>query len=176
MFAVPFEEIAPIVGRSVTATRQLASRGRRRIPGSVSAAEPDPRPGADLARHREAVDAFLAASRDGDFDALLAVLDPEVVLRADPAAVALAAVNVDRGAMPLSPELRGTPAIAGLSARRFGYGLRALVDGVLGAVWAPGGRPRMVFRFRVTGGRVTEMDLIADREHIARLEITLLDR
>src|SRR5436309_4057058 len=123
LFAVPFDEIAPIVGRSETAARQLASRARRRVQGAATA------PDADRTRQRVVVDAFLAASRGGDFDALLAVLDPDVVLRADRAAVQTGA----------SEEVRGATAVARTFAGRARAARPALVNGVAGLVWSHGG-------------------------------------
>src|SRR3989475_12828581 len=130
MFAVPFEEIAPIVGRSPAAARQLASRARRRVQGAATVPE------ANLTPQREVVDAFLAASRGGDFDALLAVLDPDVVLRADPAAVRAGA----------SREVGGAAAVADTFKGRARAAQPALVNRAVGLVWAPGGRPRVRIR------------------------------
>src|SRR5438034_99360 len=129
LFAVPFDEIAPIVGRSPAAARQLASRARRRVQGAATVSDADP------TRQREVVDAFLAAARGGDFDALLALLDPDVVLRADHAAVQLGA----------SSEVRGAPAVAGTFSGRARVAQPALVNGAAGAVWASGGQPRVAF-------------------------------
>jgi RNA polymerase sigma factor (sigma-70 family) len=159
MFAVPFDEIAPIVGRSPAATRQLASRARRRVQGVATV------PDADLARRREVVDAFLAASRGGDFDALLAVLDPDVVLRADRAAVRMGA----------SREVRGAAAVADTFAGRARAARPALVNGAVGLVWAPAGRPRVAFAFTITGGKIVEIDLVADPERLHRLDVAILD-
>src|SRR5207247_2122857 len=136
MFDLPFDEIAPVVGRSPAAARQLASRARRRVRGAATA------PDADLTRRREIVDAFLAASRGGDFDALLALLDPDVVLRADPAAVRAGATR----------EVRGAAAVADTFSGRARFAQPALVNGAVGAVWAPGGQPRVVFGFTITHG------------------------
>ncbi len=136
MFAVPFDEIAPIVGRSPAAARQLASRASRRVQGAATVPE------ANLTRQREVVDAFLAASRGGDFDALLAVLDPDVVLRADHAAVRAGA----------SRQVRGAAAVAETFSGRARFAQPALVNGAVGAVWAPRGRPRVVFGFTITRG------------------------
>jgi len=158
MFAVPFDEIAPIVERSPTATRQLASRARRRVQGAATVPEPDP------TRQREVVDAFLAASRGGDFDALLALLDPDVVVRADRSAVPAGA----------SREVRGAPAVAGTFSGRARVAQPALVNGAAGAVWAPGGRPRVVFGFTITRGRIIEIDLVADPERLRQLELAIL--
>jgi RNA polymerase sigma factor (sigma-70 family) len=161
MFAVPFDEIASIVERSPDAARQLASRARRRVRGSAPV--PDP----DLGRQREVVDAFLAAARNGDFDALVAVLDPDVVLRAD------------RGpARPGSVEVHGAEEVArrALSFARLAPAARpALVNGAAGFVVAPGGRPFAVVGFTVTDGKVVEIDLLADRERLSALDLHVLD-
>ena len=160
MFAVPFDEIAPIVDRSPEAARQLASRARRRVQGEHTV------PDADLETQREVVDAFLAAARDGDFEALLAVLDPDVVLRADfgPAAAAR--------------EVRGAATVAGqaLSYSRLGLVMRpALVNGAAGAVTTLDGEPFSVGAVTVRNGRIVEIDFLADPERLARLDLTVLD-
>jgi RNA polymerase sigma factor (sigma-70 family) len=157
LFAVPFEEIAAVLGRSEAAARQLASRARRRVQGAPAAAAADP------GRQRAVVDAFLAAARDGDFDALVALLDPDVVLRADAAAVQAGS----------AAEVRGAAAVAGTFSGRARFARPALVDGAAGAVWAPGGRPRVVFAFAIAGGRITGIDLVADPERLRRATITL---
>jgi RNA polymerase sigma factor (sigma-70 family) len=158
LFDVPFEEVAAIVGRSPAAARQLASRARRRVRGSAP-------PDADLTRQRAVVDAFLAASRGGDFGALLAVLDPDVVLRADPAAAR----------MGVAREVRGAAAVAETFAGRARAARPALVDGVPAAVWAPGGRPRVVLGFTIAGGRIVGIDLLADPERLRQLDLAVLD-
>src|SRR5919107_2147907 len=160
-FGVPFEEIAPIVGRSPAASRQLASRARRKVRGESAV------PDADPARQREVVDAFLAASRDGDLGALLAVLDPDVVLRADP------------GAAGAPREVRGARAVAE-QARAFShlgrYSRRALVNGVLGIVSrAPGGPTFSGMGFEVASGKITEIDILADPERLRLLDLAFLD-
>ena len=160
-FGVPFEEIAPIVGRSPAASRQLASRARRKVRGESAV------PDADPARQREVVDAFLAASRDGDLGALLAVLDPDVVLRADP------------GAAGAPREVRGARAVAE-QARAFShlgrFSRRALVNGVAGIVSrAPGGPTFSVMGFAVARGKITEIDILADPERLRLLDLTFLD-
>ncbi len=159
MFAVPFEEIATIVGRSPTAARQLASRARRRVQGAATSSA------ADLTRQRQVVDAFLAASRDGDFDALLAVLDPDVVLRAD-------AVAVKSGA---SSELRGASAVAGTFSGRAQFAQPALVNGAMAAVWAPGGKPRVVFGMTISDGKILAIELIADPDQLGTLDVAILN-
>ncbi|MEV4437792.1 RNA polymerase sigma factor SigJ [Streptomyces sp. NPDC049577] len=161
MFAVPFDEIAPVVGRSSAAARQLASRARRRVQGAA------PAPDADLARQREVVDAFLAAARGGDFDALLAVLDPDVVLHADTGVAAGGALKV----------VRGAAAVAGqaLSFRRASQQARpALVNGAVGIVAALEGRPVSVMGFTVSGGKIVQIDILADAERLRGLDLTML--
>lgn len=162
MFAVPFDDIASIVDRSPAAARQLASRARRRVRGVA------PAPDVDLDRQRQVVDAFLAAAREGDFEALVAVLDPDVVLRAD------------RGALhpQLSRELRGAKAVAeGASqyARLARFAKPALVNGAAGVVVAPRGRPFAVVGVTVVGGRIAEIDILADPERLRDLDLTVLD-
>jgi RNA polymerase sigma factor (sigma-70 family) len=160
MFGVSFDDIAPIVDRSPAAARQLASRARRRVRGG--APPPDP----DLARQREVVDAFLAAAREGDFDALLEVLDPDVVLR------------VDRGATRPGVLIEGAGAVV-KQARRFAGGARfarpALVNGAAGLVVAPGGRPVALAGLTVANGKVVEIDVLADRARLSDLDLTMLD-
>lgn len=158
MFAVPFEDVAVIVGRTPTAARQLASRARRRVQGAGTDGGPD------LARQREIVDAFLAASRGGDFAALLAMLDPEVVLRADRTAARMGASKL----------VSGAAAVAGTFSGRARVAQPALVNGTAGAVWAPGGRPRVVFAFTITGGKIVEIDMLADPERIEALDLAIL--
>jgi RNA polymerase sigma factor (sigma-70 family) len=162
MFAVPFDEIAPIVGRSPAAARQLASRARRRVQGATPV--PDP----DLARQREVVDAFLAAARGGDFDALLAVLDPDVVLRIDRGVVPRGASREVRGAQAVLEQARAfVPLVA--SARP------ALVNGAAGVVVARRGRPLAVAGFIVAHGQIVEIDLLADPARLRELDVTVLD-
>jgi len=158
VFAVPFDEIAPIVDRSPEAARQLASRARRRI--RAERAEPD----VDLAAQREVVAAFLAAAREGDFERLVAVLDPDVVLR------------VDLG--PVSRELRGAAAVAGEAATFAGLGLDirpATVNGVAGSVSFLDGRPFSIGAVTVRGGRIVELDILADPERLNELDLTRLE-
>jgi RNA polymerase sigma-70 factor (ECF subfamily) len=165
VFAVSFEEIAPIVDRSPAAARQLASRARRRVQGA------DTTPDVDLGRQRTVVDAFLAAARDGDFQALLALLDPEIVVRADPTAVQSGAAQAVR------EEVRGATEVAATFARLRARAARpALIDGVAGAVWAPGGQPRLVFSFTIAGGKIVAIDFIADPVRISQLDVTILKR
>ena len=164
MFDVSFDEIAPIVGRTPAAARQLASRARRRVRGGSE--EATARMGRDphRDRHRELVAAFLAASRDGDLAALLAVLDPDVALRADAAAVATGAPT----------DVHGAEAVASTFLGRARAARPVLVDGVPGLAWAPGGVARVVFVFSFADDRVAGLELVADAERIARMEIELL--
>ena len=171
VFAVPFDEIAPIIDRSPSAARQLASRARRRVRGATTTGGATE----DVGRRGEVVDAFLAAAREGDFDGLLAVLDPDVVLRADAAAVAAATANRAAGAPPLARRLQGAPAVARTFAGRARTARPALVDGAVGAVWAPDGPPRAVFDFTIVDGRIVAVDLIADPLHLAQIEVAPLD-
>jgi RNA polymerase sigma-70 factor (ECF subfamily) len=156
MFAVPYEEIAPVVDRSATAARQLASRARRRV---RTAAVPD----ADLARQRRVVAAFLAASRAGDLRALVAVLDPDVVVRADLRFAGAAEARTVRGA-----DAVGREAMA--FAWRAGHAWPALVNGAAGLVAAAPGRPMAVLGFTVAGGRIVEIDILADPVRLRRLD------
>jgi RNA polymerase sigma-70 factor (ECF subfamily) len=159
MFGVPFEEIAEMVDRSPAAARQLASRARRRVQGAA------PVPDADLAAQRRVVDAFFAAARDGDFDALVAVLHPDVVSRGDGGPGASAVV---RGA-------RQVAARALTFARLAPFVRPALVNGAAGAVVAPRGEPFSVMGFTVVGGRIVEIDAITDPERLRALDLAVLD-
>ncbi len=162
MFAVPFDEIGPMVGRSPAAARQLASRARRRVQGEAPA--PDP----DITRQREVVDAFFAAAREGDFDALVAVLHPDVVLRSDGGAARPGATHVVHGA-----EAVGRRAMT--FARLSPFVRPALVNGAAGVVVAPRGRPFSVLAFTVRDGRIVAIDGLADPERLKELDLTVLD-
>jgi RNA polymerase sigma factor (sigma-70 family) len=160
MFGVPFDEIAPIVDRSPEAARQLASRARRRLQGENAV------PDADLATQREVADAFLAAARNGDFEALLEVLDPDVVLRAD------------FGVEGESRVVRGARLVAGqaLFYSRLGLEYRpALVNGAVGGVALRGGEPFSVGAITVRGGKIVALDFLNDPERLAQLDLTILD-
>ena len=159
IFAMSFDEIAPIVERSPTATRQLASRARRRVQRSAAAND------ADLAYQREVVDAFLAAAREGNFDALLAVLDPDVVFRADRVAVSAGA----------SGEIRGAQAVARQYLGRAQGARAALVNGAVGVVVAPHGRLFLVLNLTLTGGKISEINAVADPARLRRLHFAVLD-
>lgn len=159
MFAVPFDEIAPIVGRSPTAARQLASRARRRVQGGGEPAD------VDRGRQQEVVGAFLAASRAGNFEALLAVLDPDVVFRADGVAVRMGSLA----------EVRGAEAVANTFKGRAQGARPALVDGALGLLVAPGGHLRVVLRLTIAGDRIVGIEAVADPERLAGLDLALLE-
>jgi RNA polymerase sigma-70 factor, ECF subfamily len=163
MFAVPFDEIAAILGRSPAAAKQLASRARRRVQGASSDDDIE----TDVTRQRAVVDAFLAASRNGDFDALVALLAPNVVLRADSTVVARPRAN-------LLPEVRGVRAVAEAFARRAVGTQTALIDGFIGAVWAYGGQPRAIFEFRVAHGKIVSIDIVGDPQRLGQLELEVL--
>jgi hypothetical protein len=158
-FDVSFDEIAPIVDRSPAAARQLASRARRRIRGASAGHSPD------QARQRELVGASFAASREGDFRGLLLLLDPDVKLRPDRAAVAAGAKEGVQGAAAVAEAFAGRARAAQL----------ALIDGRPGAVWAPGGQPRVVFAFTVHMDKITAIDMIADPGRVRELDLVVGD-
>jgi len=164
MFAVPFDELATIVGRSPTSTRQLASRARRRVQGKPAKAP------TDLARQRKLVDAFLAAARSGNFDALLVVLDPDIIFRVDPSVVPNGSQS----------EIRGSRNVAGQAVAFSGrapFTQLALVNGEVGVVVAPWGKLLMagIFVFDLTRNAILEIDLIADSQRLQQLDFGVLD-
>jgi RNA polymerase sigma-70 factor (ECF subfamily) len=163
MFAVPFEDVAEIAGRTPEAVRQLASRARRRVQGAPTT------PDADVVRQREVVDAFFAAARNGDSEALVAVLDPDVVLRSDGGTTRPAMTRI----------LQGAAAVAGgaLTYARAAQALRpVLVNGAAGVLVGPPGRPFSVMAFTVVDGKIVAIDAVADPDRLARLDLTVLDR
>jgi len=159
VFALPFDEIAPIVERSPTATRQLASRARRRVRGTTTVKDPD------LTHQREVVDAFLAASREGSFDALLAVLDPDVVFRADRTAVSAGGPE----------EVRGAPLVAKQFSGRAQGARPALVNGAVGVVVARRGRLFLVLRLTIRHGKIAGIDAVADTAQLHQLHLSVLE-
>ncbi|RSN26011.1 RNA polymerase subunit sigma-70 [Amycolatopsis sp. WAC 01416] len=163
MFAVPFDEIAPLIDRTPAAARQLASRARRRVQGRSVATEPD------VARRRQVVDAYLAAARGGDFEALLELLHPDVVLRADKAAGPSRAPIFLRGVDTVA---RGAAA----ASVRAAVTQLALVNGGIGLVMADEGRPSVVLAFAFVDGKISEIDVIADRERLQGLDLVILGR
>jgi ketosteroid isomerase-like protein len=162
MFAVPFDEIAPIVDRSPEAARQLASRARRRVQGENAV------PDAGLDTQWEVIDAFLAAAREGDFEALVEVLDPDVVLRADLGAVSIGASRIVRGAANVA---RQASAFSRLDIEV----RRALVNGAAGTVTLRDGRPFSIAGFTIRNRRIVEMDVFADPERLGQIDLTILD-
>jgi RNA polymerase sigma factor (sigma-70 family) len=161
MFDVPFDEIAPMVGRSAEAARQLASRARRRVRGSARV------PDAELVAQRRVVDAFIAAARGGDLDALLEVLDPDVVLRADSGPARPAATRVIRGATAVARSSLG-----GARARPNILLRPALVNGAAGVIMMDGGQPFAVYGFTVAGGKIVEIDIVSDPERLRQLGLS----
>jgi RNA polymerase sigma-70 factor (ECF subfamily) len=162
MFAVPFEEIAPMIERSPAAARQLASRARRRVQGQA------PAPDSDLTRQREIVDAFFAAARNGDFDALVAVLDPDVVLRSDGGVARPRHMVVISGARAVAEQ-------ALTFGRLSPFARPALINGSAGVVVAANGRPLSVMGFSVTDGKIVAIDVLADPERLHELDLAVLD-
>ena len=167
MFELPFEEIAPMVGRTPAAARQLASRARRRVKGAEVPA-PDP----DLARQRDVVDAFFLAARGGDFGALVALLDPDVVLRIDAGARRPAASMVVHGAAAVARQARS--GLRPIFARQVVHLRPALVNGAAGVVVTLGGQPMTVMGFTVAEGKIAEIDAIADPERVRRIAAAVL--
>ncbi len=158
MFAMPFDEIAGVIGRSTDATRQLASRARRRIQGS-------PAPQADRSRQREIVDAYLAAAREGDFDALMSLLDPNIVLRADHRVLGLGG--------PV--EIRDAAAIAERAVKAGARAAQpALIDGEVGVVVAPRGKLLLLLKFTVANGKIVEIEAIGDRDRLRQIDLAVL--
>jgi RNA polymerase sigma factor (sigma-70 family) len=166
MFELPFEEIAPMVGRTPEAARQLASRARRRVRGARV-----PAPDSDLSRQRQVVEAFFSAARGGDFDALVAVLDPDVVLRLDTGARRPAASLMIRGASAVARQ-----ALSGLQAALRVADLHpALVNGAAGVVVTIRGRPLTVMGFTIADGRIAEIDAVADPDRVRKIAAAVLD-
>ncbi|MCU1452297.1 MAG: polymerase subunit sigma-70 [Acidimicrobiales bacterium] len=160
VFAVPYDEIGVIVGRSPDAARQLASRARRRVQGGSSTGAD-----VDLRRQRELVEAFLAAARGDDFDALLAALDPDVVFRSDAAAARMGSCPEAHGANAVASFIRGGARFARL----------ALVDGVAGLAWVPGGAVRGAIQFTIVNDRIVQIDAIGEPERLEALEVVVLE-
>jgi hypothetical protein len=163
MFTVPFNEIAPILGRSPAAAKKLASRARHKVRNRPSIR------GTQLARHRRVVESFLAASRTGDLEAVIAVLDPDVVRRADRSAVAMDRATEVRGARAGAEEI----VVFGRNAR---FAALALIDGAVGLVVAPRGRLRLVVSFAIEGEKIAGYELIADPARLQRPDLAVLDK
>jgi RNA polymerase sigma factor (sigma-70 family) len=166
LFGVPFDDIAPIIDRTPAAARQLASRARRRVQGAPTVN--------DHARQRLVVDAFLTASRNGEFTQLVELLDPDAVMRADSFSVDLAAQNASHGAPLLQPEVRGADAIARVFNGRAQESAPALIDGEIGFAWAPAGKARSVFVLTIRDGRVVAIEQHGAPDVLAGMKIELL--
>jgi RNA polymerase sigma-70 factor (ECF subfamily) len=164
LFDLPFEEVAPIVGRSEAATRQLASRARRRVRVGQEGRE-------DEVKKREIVSAFLAASREGDFNALLQLLDPEILLTADEVAIKTAAANKAKGAPPFQSEMRGSTVVAEIFKGRALGAQLALINGSVGTTWIGGGKPRVAFLFSIENGKIHGIDVVMDPEDLKEMEV-----
>jgi RNA polymerase sigma-70 factor (ECF subfamily) len=164
LFDLPFEEIAPIVGRSEAAARQLASRARRRVSGGQEGRE-------DEAKKREIVAAFLAASREGNFSALLQLLDPEILLTADDVAVKTAEANKAKGAPPFQSEMRGATVVAELFKGRALGAQLALINGSVGTTWSGRGKPHVAFLFSIENGKIQGIDVVMDPEDLKEMEV-----
>lgn len=169
VFAMPFDEVAGILGRTPAAARQLASRARRRVQGRGAVS-----PEADRGAHRRVVDAFLAAARNGDFEGLLAVLHPDVVLRADATSVQAAAATKWLGEKGLAPEIRDAKAVGEMFKGRAKGAQRAVIDGEPGAVWVQDGVVRTAFVFAIRDGRIGGINLVMDREILDGLDLEVL--
>jgi RNA polymerase sigma factor (sigma-70 family) len=159
MFAVPFDEVGAIVGRSSTATKQLASRARQKVQGTGPVSDADP------TRQREVVEAFLAASRRGDFEALVALLDPGIVLEADATAMVMGSPQAVRGA----PDVAGTFSGRALAAQL------ALIDGGVGVVWMVARKPKVAWEFTVSSGKVLHIDMLAAPDTLNEIDLVVLD-
>jgi ketosteroid isomerase-like protein len=165
---VSFKEIASIIDRSEAAAKQLASRARRQVQGGRQASV------ANNLHESEIVTAFLAASREGDYAGLLRLLAPDVALRADATAVKVAAQNRAKGAPHFETEIRGAGKVAETLKGRAVGAQRALINGHMGATWAPGGKPVVAFMFTVESGRIVAIDVVMDPEHLKKLDVEIL--
>jgi RNA polymerase sigma factor (sigma-70 family) len=168
LFNLSFAEIAPIIDRTEEATRQLASRARRQVRGASTPQE-------DRERQKEVVSAFLAASRDGNFEALIRLLHPDAVLRADAMAIKVAEMNKDKGAPQFLAEIRGAKNVANTLKGKAAAAQLAFIDGVMGWTWAPGGKPVVAFQFTVQGGNVMAIDIVMDPKKLKDTDIEIFN-
>jgi len=169
IFDLSFEEIAPIIDRTEEATRQLASRARRRIKGANTPQE-------DLEREQEVVSAFLAASRDGKFEALIRLLHPDVVLRADETAIKISEANKAKGAPQFKREISGAKTVAETFKGKAQAAQLALVNGSAGAAWGPpGGKPVVAFCFSITDGKISSIEIVMDKNKLENFEFEIID-
>jgi RNA polymerase sigma-70 factor (ECF subfamily) len=167
LFDLSFEEIGPIVGRSTAAARQLASRARRRVRGGVEGRE-------DETKKREIVSAFLTASREGNFSALLQLLDPEVLLTADDVTIKTTQANKAKGAPPFESEMQGANVVAEIFKGRAVAAQLALINGSVGTTWIAGGKPRVAFLFSIENGKIQGIDVVMDPEDLKEMEVVPL--
>lgn len=168
LFDLSFEEIAPIIDRSEMATRQLASRARRRIRGASTPKE-------DIERQKEVVSAFLSASRDGNFDALIKLLHPDVILRADEIAIKISESRKSKGAPQFQHEIRGAKNVADTFKGKAAAAQLARVNGTAGAIWAQGGKPVVAFFFSLKGGKISAIDIVMDPQKLSAVKIEMID-
>ncbi|OZG72753.1 RNA polymerase subunit sigma-70 [Hahella sp. CCB-MM4] len=168
LFDLSFDEIAPVIDRSEAATRKLASRARRRVIGFDNSER-------EVERPREIISAFLAASREGNFEALIKLLHPDVSLQADDTAVKVAEINKSRGAPPFKPEIKGAQNVANTFKGKAAAAQLALVNGAFGATWAPGGKPVVAFCFSIEGGKITAIEIVMDQKRLGGIDIEIID-
>jgi RNA polymerase sigma factor (sigma-70 family) len=168
IFDLSFEEIAPIVDRTEEATRQLASRARRTIRSASS-------PQQDNERQQEIVSAFISAARDGNFEALIRVLHPDVVLRADTTAIKIAEVNKSRGAPQFKAVMNGAKTVAETFKGKAAAAQLAWINGAAGGTWAPGGKPVVAFCFKISGGKISEIEIVMDKDKLEKSEIKIIE-
>jgi RNA polymerase sigma factor (sigma-70 family) len=168
IFDLSFEEIAPVIDRSEEATRQLASRARRRLRGANTPEE-------NNERQKEIVSAFISAARDGNFAALIQVLHPDVILRADATAVKIAEINKAKGAPQFKSIMNGAETVAETFKGKAAAAQLAWIDGVAGGTWAPAGKPVVAFCFKITDGRIAEIDIVMDKDKLEKSEIKIID-
>lgn len=167
LFDLSFAEIAPIIDRTEEATRQLASRARRRVRGGSVLSE-------DHQRQQEMVSAFLAAAHEGKFEPLIALLHPDIILRADETAVKVAEANKSRGAPAFKSEIKGAKNVFDTFKGKAAEALPALVNGMVGATWAPGGKPIVAFCFTFDGSRITAIDIVMDPKKLKEIDIKVI--
>lgn len=169
LFDLSFKEIAPMLDRTEEATRQLASRARRRVRGASSPDEENTK------CQKEVVSAFLAASRDGNFEALIKILHPDVVLRADETAIKIAQVNKSKGAPQFESEIKGARKVAETFKGKASATQLALVNGIVGATWAPTGKPVVAFRFTVQEDNISTIEIVMDKKKLDNLDIEVIN-
>ncbi|WP_413291581.1 sigma-70 family RNA polymerase sigma factor [Bdellovibrio sp. HCB337] len=167
LFDLSFEEIAPIIDRTEETTRQLASRARRRVRGAET-------PHEDLERRQEVVAAFVTASRDGQFEALIRLLHPHATLRADETAIKIAEANKAKGAPQFQREIKGAANVANTLKGKAAAAQLALINGAPGMTWAPGGKPVVAFCFTIEDGKIVDIEIVMDRKSLEDVEIEII--